>query len=106
MHIKSKILTDKNPVASSKEKLLRDLWLIVADIESHLHINATHPGEDEADAKARIQENLKVTRMHLIEADTPAFTNNPGQDVHNNPWRSIGISACANMIVAMQNARH
>lgn len=107
--MRSKPKTTKNSkLAASTKKLLKNLHLIVADSEAHLYSKAIHAGEDETTAKTRIQEDLKVVRERLFSADSPVQVNTqqPAQYVHVNQWRSVGISACANLIVSMQNVRH
>lgn len=97
--------------AVPKEKLLEDLRLMVADAEELLKATANQTGEVAAVARARIQESLKVVKSRLRAAESAVIERTrqsakvADQYVHANPWQSIGISACAGVIVGMLVAR-
>lgn len=99
--------------AASKEKLMEDLRLVVADAEELLRATANQAGEVAAAARARIQESLQVVKERLAAAETAAAViertrqaaKDTDQYVHDNPWQAIGISACAGVIVGMLIAR-
>lgn len=97
--------------AASKEKLMDDLRLVVTDAEELLHATANQAGEGAAAARARIQKSLHVVKEHLVDAESAVIERTrqaakaTDQYVHNNPWQSIGISACAGVIVGMLVAR-
>ena len=97
--------------AVSKEKLLEDLRQMVADAEELLKATANQSGEVAAVARTRIQESLKVVKSRLHAAENAVIERTrqgakvADQYVHTNPWQSIGISACAGVIVGMLVAR-
>jgi len=97
--------------AASKEKLMDDLRLVVADAEELLRATANQAGEGAVAARARIQESLQVVKGRLSAAEAAVIERTrqaakaTDQYVHNNPWQSIGISACAGVIVGMLIAR-
>ena len=97
--------------AASKEKLMEDLRLVVADAEELLRATASQAGEGAVAARARIQESLQVVKGRLAAAENAVIEHArqaakaTDQYVHNNPWQSIGISACAGVIVGMLIAR-
>lgn len=90
-----------------RDKLLEELRLVVANAEDLLQTTANQAGEGVANARARIQENLKVVknRLHAAEASVVQHTRHAAkatdQYVHANPWQAIGISACAGVIIGM-----
>ena len=98
-------------IADSKDKLMEDMRLVVADAEELLRATANQAGEGAASARARIQESLQVAKERLIEAEDSAieYTRQAAKDadqyVHDNPWQAIGISACVGAIVGMLIAR-
>jgi len=108
----TEIMDSKNAsAAASKEKLMDDLRLVVADAEELLRATANQAGEGAVAARARIQESLQVVKGRLSAAEAAVIERTrqaakaTDQYVHNNPWQSIGISACAGVIVGMLIAR-
>ena len=108
----TKIMNSNNAsAAASKEKLMEDLRLVVADAEELLRATASQAGEGAVAARARIQENLQVVKGRLAAAEIVVIerarqaAKATDQYVHDNPWQSIGISACAGVIVGMLIAR-
>lgn len=108
----TKIMDSNNTsAAASKEKLMEDLRLVVADAEELLRATASQAGEGAVAARARIQESLQVVKGRLTAAENAVIERGrqaakaTDQYVHNNPWQSIGISACAGVIVGMLIAR-
>jgi ElaB/YqjD/DUF883 family membrane-anchored ribosome-binding protein len=98
-------------VTDSKDKLMDDLRLVVADAEELLRVTASQAGEGAATARARIQESLQVVQARMAAAEdalierTRAAAKVTDQYVHDNPWQAIGISACVGAVVGMLIAR-
>ena len=98
-------------ISASKEKLMEDLRLVVADAEELLRATANQAGEGAAVARARIQENLQVVKGRLASAEDVLIerTRDAAKDadryVHDNPWQAIGVSACVGAIVGMLISR-
>lgn len=98
-------------IADSKDKLMEDLRLVVADAEELLRATANQAGEGAAVARSRIQESLQVVKERLAAAEdtvmerTREVAKDADQYVHDNPWQAIGISACVGAIVGMLIAR-
>lgn len=99
-------------LVAPKEKLMAELQLMVADAEELLNATANQTGEIAAQARTRIQNSLKVVKGRLHAAETSLLLHTregvkaADQYVHANPWQSIGISACAGIIVGMLIKRH
>ncbi len=98
-------------IAVSKDKLMEDLRLVVADAEELLRATANQAGEGAAVARARIQENLKVVKERLVSAEDVLIerardaAKDADQYIHDNPWQAIGVSACVGAIVGMLISR-
>jgi len=98
-------------ISASKEKLMEDLRLVVADAEELLRATANQAGEGAAVARARIQEDLQVVKGRLVSAEdalierTRDAAKEADRYVHDNPWQAIGVSACVGAIVGMLIAR-
>lgn len=108
----TKTMSYKNSsIAVPKDKLMEDLRTVVADAEELLRTTANQAGEGVAAARARIQDSLQVVKEQLVAAETAVLeriqqaAKDTDQYVHDNPWKTIGISACAGVIVGMLVAR-
>lgn len=99
-------------LATPKEKLMEDLHMVVADAEELINATASQTGEIASLARSRIQNSLAVVKDRLHAAEnallerTRQSAKAADQYVHANPWQSIGISACAGIIVGMLIKRH
>jgi ElaB/YqjD/DUF883 family membrane-anchored ribosome-binding protein len=95
----------------SKDKLMEDLRLVVADAEELLRATANQAGEGAAAARARIQDRLQDVKQSLVAAETSVIESTQqaakitDEYVHENPWKAIGISACVGAIVGILVAR-
>jgi ElaB/YqjD/DUF883 family membrane-anchored ribosome-binding protein len=98
-------------ISASKEKLMDDLRLVVADTEELLRATANQAGEGATVARARIQENLQVVKGRMVSAEDILIerTRDAAKDadryVRDNPWQAVGVSACIGAIVGMLIAR-
>lgn len=94
-------------LSEPKESLVAELKQMVSDAEALLTATANQTGEIAANARSRIQNSLKVVnrRLHAAESSLILHTREGAkaadQYVHANPWQSIGISACAGVIIGM-----
>jgi len=97
--------------AAPMEKLMDELRLMVADAEELLQATANQTGETAATARTRIEKSLRAVKGSLHEAETAVVertrqaTKVTDQFVHENPWQSIGVCACAGVVIGMLIAR-
>ncbi len=95
----------------SKEKLMQDLRVVVADAEELVRATAGQAGEKISTARERIQESLSAAKVRLIAAEeavvakTKQAAKATDEYVHENPWKSVGIGAAIGMIVGMLISR-
>ncbi len=108
----SKTQTAKHPHdSSSDEKLMTDLCSVLKDAEELLNAPINQEGEGVVATRARIQQNLLDVKKRLLTAEevvverTKQVAKVTDQYVHENPWKSIGISACVGAIIGMLIAR-
>jgi ElaB/YqjD/DUF883 family membrane-anchored ribosome-binding protein len=91
----------------SKEKLVADLKLVVADAEELLRATASQAGEKVAAARERIQASLASAKVKLSEAErallekTKQAAKATDQYVHDNPWNAVGIAAAAGFVLGV-----
>lgn len=95
----------------SKEKLMRDLRVVVADAEELLRATAGQAGEKVSAMRERIQENLVAAKGSLaaaqesVVAKTRLAAKATDEYVHENPWKSVGIAAGVGLVVGMLISR-
>ena len=91
----------------SKEKLMRDLRLVVADAEELLKATASQAGEKASAARERIQETLAAAKARLDAAESEVIekakqaAKATDEYVQDNPWKAVGVAACVGVIVGM-----
>jgi ElaB/YqjD/DUF883 family membrane-anchored ribosome-binding protein len=92
-------------VTTSKDKLVDDLRMVVADAEELLKATANQTGERIAAARARAGESLQVAKARLEEAQavvverTKVAARATDDYVHDNPWQAIGIAATVGLVL-------
>lgn len=95
----------------TKDKLMDDLRIVVADAEELLRATANQTGERIAAARVKAEESLKVAKVRLAEAQaamlarTKAAAKATDDYVRANPWRAVGISAAAGFVIGILVAR-
>lgn len=98
-------------VNASKDKLVEDLRMVVADAEELLKATANQTGERIAAARARAGESLQVAKARLDEAQavvaerTRVAARATDDYVHDNPWQAIGVAATIGLILGALIAR-
>ena len=91
----------------TKEKLIADVRLVIADTEELLRATAGQAGEKVAEIRARTQDNLAAAKIKLAEAEAAVVdkakqVGRAADDyVHDNPWRSVGVAAGFGFIVGL-----
>jgi len=95
----------------SKEKLMQDLRIVVADAEDLLRATAGQAGEKVSAARERIQENLAAAKQRLaaaqdaVVARTKEAAKVTDEYVHENPWKAVGIAAGVGLVIGMLISR-
>jgi ElaB/YqjD/DUF883 family membrane-anchored ribosome-binding protein len=91
----------------SKEKLVQDFKLVIADAEELLKATAAQAGEKVAAARERIQDRLHTAKIKLAEAEeavmlkTREAARATDQFVHDKPWYAVGVAAGVGLIIGM-----
>lgn len=91
----------------TKDKLIADVRLVIADTEELLRATAGQAGDKIADIRARTQDRLAAAKIKLAEAeamvvDKAKQVGRVTDDyVHDNPWRSVGVAAGFGFIVGL-----
>ena len=92
---------------ASKEKLMQDFRIVMADAEELLRATAGQAGDKVVATRERIQENLAAAKASLNEAESELIEKTKyaaeatDAYVHDNPWKAIGVAASVGVIVGM-----
>ena len=95
----------------TKEKLVADLKVVVADAEELLRATAAQAGEKVAAARERIQASLATAKVKLTEAErallekTKEAAKATDEFVHEHPWQAVGIAAGAGLLLGILISR-
>ena len=92
---------------ASKDKLIQDFKVVIADAEELLRATASQAGEKVAQARERIQDHLHTAKIKLAEAEdallhhTRQAARATDEFVHENPWKAVGVAAGVGLIVGL-----
>ena len=91
----------------SKEKLVADLKVVVADAEELLRATASQAGEKVVAARERIQASLATAKVKLSDAERAALEKAKeaakvtDEYVHDHPWHAVGIAAGVGLVLGL-----
>jgi ElaB/YqjD/DUF883 family membrane-anchored ribosome-binding protein len=91
----------------TRDKLVSDLKVVVADAEELLRATAGQAGEKVAAARARAEEGLVRARSRIKELEGQVAERGrlaaraTDEFVHREPWKSVGIAAGVGLIVGL-----
>lgn len=92
---------------ASKDKLVQDFKLVIADAEELLRATAAQAGEKVTAARERIQDRIHTAKIRVAEAEealmvrTRAAARVTDEFVHDKPWYAVGIAAGVGLIIGM-----
>jgi ElaB/YqjD/DUF883 family membrane-anchored ribosome-binding protein len=91
----------------SRDKLVQDFKLVIADAEELLRATATQAGEKVTAARERIQDRIHSAKIKVAEAEEALMVRTreaarvTDEFVHDKPWYAVGIAAGVGLIVGM-----
>ncbi len=91
----------------TKEKLISDFKVVVADAEALLKASAGQGGEALAAVRSRVEESLAAAKEKMIDAEeellikTKAAAKATDEYVHDHPWNAVGIAAGVGLLVGL-----
>ena len=95
----------------SKDKLVADLKVVVADAEELLRATASQAGEKVSAARERIQASLATAKVKLADVEramlekTKLAARATDEYVRDNPWQAVGIAAAAGLVLGVLISR-
>ena len=91
----------------SKDKLVQDFRVVVADAEELLKATASQAGEKVAVARERIQDSLHRAKVKLAEAEdilvqrSTQAARATDDYVHENPWQAVGAAVGVGLVIGL-----
>jgi len=91
----------------TKEQLITDFKVVVADAEALLKATAYQGGEKVAEVRAKAEESLRVVKARMAQAQAAllvrarAAAKVTDAYVHENPWRVIGAAAGVGLVIGL-----
>lgn len=91
----------------SKEQLVNDFKVVVADAEALLKATANQGGEKLAEVRTKAEKSLKVAKAGLADAQSVVFAKTKEAAkatdvyVHDHPWKSIGTAAALGVVIGL-----
>ncbi len=91
----------------SKEQLVNDFKVVVADAEALLKATANQGGEKIAELRVRTEESLRAARARIAEAQSAVIAKTKEAAratdvyVHENPWKSVGTAAAVGVVIGL-----
>lgn len=99
--------TEAESADVTKEQLIHDFKVVVADAEALLKATAGQGGEAMAAVRSKVEASLATAKEkmtdaeHALVARTKAAAKATDEYVHVHPWQSIGIAASIGVVVGL-----
>ena len=93
--------------ATSADKLMEDLRLVVTDAEELLRATAGQAGEKVGAARARAEQSIDAAKTRIAQAGYAAAAQTreaakaTDTYVHDNPWTAIGVAAAVGIVIGV-----
>ncbi len=89
----------------TKDQLIADFNVVVADAEALLKATANQGGEKLGEVRAKAEESLRIAKARMLEAQdaliakTKEAARATDEYVHEKPWNAIGIAAGVGLLI-------
>jgi len=101
------LLADTDPSDVTKEQLINDFKVVVADAEALLKATAGQGGEAMAAVRSRVEASLATAKEKMSDAQaamlakTRAAARATDEYVHVHPWKAVGVAAGVGLVVGL-----
>lgn len=93
--------------SASREKLVQDFKVVVADAEEMLRATANQANEKVAEARVKFAERLDIAKTRLAEAEN--MLRGKGAEaqratefyVQEHPWKAVGIASGVGFLLGL-----
>lgn len=99
--------TEADPDEVTKEQLIHDFKVVVADAEALLKATAGQGGEAISAMRSKVEASLATAKAKMTDAElallarTKAAAKATDEYVHGHPWQAIGIAASLGVVVGL-----
>lgn len=96
-----------DPSDVTKEQLINDFKVVVADAEALLKATAGQGGEALAAVRGRVEESLATAKAKMADAQaalvvkTKAAAKATDEYVHMHPWEAVGVAAGVGLVIGL-----
>jgi ElaB/YqjD/DUF883 family membrane-anchored ribosome-binding protein len=98
---------ETDPADVTKEQLIQDFKVVVADAEALIKATAGQGGEAVAAMRAKAEASLATAKEKMNEAQaallvrTKAAAKATDEYVHVHPWQAIGIGTAVGVVIGL-----
>ena len=91
----------------TKEQLIADFKVVAADVEALIKATANQGGESLANIRNKAEESLAAAKSKMADAQETIVekgkiaANATDEFLHDNPWKSIGLSAAVGLVIGL-----
>lgn len=91
----------------TKEQLISDFKVVIADAEALIRATANQGGEAVANLRVKAEESVAVAKVKLAEAQEVLVEKGriaakaTDDYVHEKPWHAVGIAAGVGLVVGL-----
>lgn len=91
----------------TKEQLIRDFKVVIADAEALIKATANQGGEAVANLRVKAEESVAAAKEKLAEAQDALVEKGriaakaTDDYVHEKPWHAVGIAAGIGLVVGL-----
>lgn len=96
-----------DPADITKEQLIQDFKVVVADAEALIKATAGQGGEAVAAMRAKAEESLANAKAKMSEVQaallvrTRAAARATDEYVHVHPWQAIGVGTAVGVVIGL-----
>jgi len=101
------LLAETDPAGVTKEQLINDFKVVVADAEALLKATAGQGGEAMAAMRSKVEASLATAKAKMTDAEVALVARAKvavkatDEYVHVHPWQAIGIAASVGMVIGL-----
>ena len=101
------LFAETDPSEVTKEQLISDFKVVVADAEALLKATAGQGGEAMAAVRSRVEASLATAKEKMSDAQaamlakTRAAARATDEYVHVHPWKAVGVAAGVGLVVGL-----
>lgn len=91
----------------TKEQLIADFKVVIADAEALLKATANQGGEAVANLRAKTEASLAAAKVKMEDAQealiekTKAAAKVADDYVHDKPWHAVGVAAGIGLVIGL-----